>query len=64
MIRQKYIETLILISPNWKVEFHVYTYASFLVIGIMLFHNLTRKNDQPMVYVSRLRNRVKHNYST
>jgi hypothetical protein len=45
---------LILISPNWQIEFHVHTYASLLAIGAMLFQNLTRKSDQLVVYASRL----------
>jgi hypothetical protein len=52
--KQKYVEALILISPNWQMEFHVHTYASLLAIGAMLFQNLTRKSDQPVVYASRL----------
>jgi len=36
LIKQKYIEALILISPNWQVEFHVHTNASLLVVGGML----------------------------
>jgi hypothetical protein len=58
LIKQKYIETNILISPNWLVEFHVHTYASLLTMGIMLSYNLTRKSDQPLVYASRLLNKV------
>jgi hypothetical protein len=46
------------------VEFHVHTYASLLTVGAMLTQNLTRKNDQPMVYASRLLNKAEHNYST
>jgi hypothetical protein len=54
LIKQKYVEALILISPNWQMEFHVHTYASLLAIGAMLFQNLTRKSDQLVVYASRL----------
>jgi hypothetical protein len=39
LIKHKYIETSILISPNWQMEFHVHTYASLLVVravGAML----------------------------
>jgi hypothetical protein len=64
LIKQKYIEASILISPNWQVEFHADTDASLLVVGAMLSQNVTRKNDQPIVYASRLLNRIKHNYST
>lgn len=61
-IKQKYVETLKLIFPNWKVEFHVHTNASsLLVIGAMLAQNLTRKHDQFIIYAARLLN--KHNYS-
>ncbi len=44
------------------MEFHVHTNASLLVVGTMLFQNLTRKNDQPVVYTYRLLKRAK-NYS-
>jgi hypothetical protein len=64
LIKHKYIEALILISPNKHVEFHVHTDASLLVVGAMLSQNVTRKNDQPIVYASRLLNRVEQNYST
>jgi hypothetical protein len=64
LIKQKYIEAPILISPNWQVEFHVHRDASLLTIGIMLFHNLTRKSDQLVVYASRLLNKIEQNYST
>ncbi len=45
------------------MEFHVHTNASLLVVGDMLFHNLTRKNDQPMVYASKLLNKIEQNYN-
>jgi hypothetical protein len=51
-----------LISPNWKVEFHVHT--SLLAMGAMLSQNVTKKSDQKVVYASRLPNIVEHNYST
>ncbi len=56
MIKHKYIEALILISPNWQVEFHVHTYVSLLVVGAMLFLNITGKSDQPIVYAFSLLN--------
>jgi hypothetical protein len=46
------------------VEFHVHTYASLLIIGVTLFQNLTRKNDQLVVHAYRLLNKAKQNYST
>jgi hypothetical protein len=36
LIKQKYVEAPILISPNWDVEFLVYKNASLLVVGAML----------------------------
>jgi hypothetical protein len=54
LIKQKYIEALILTSPSWQWEFHVHTNASLLAMGVMLFQNVTRMNDQPIVYASRL----------
>ncbi len=64
LIKQKYIEAPILISPNWQVEFHVHTYASLLVVTVMLSHNLIRNSDQLVVYAFRLLNVLKHNYNT
>ncbi len=64
MIKQKYIEALTLISPNLQVEFHVHINAYLLVMGVMLFQNITKKNDQLVMYVYRLWNKTKHNYNT
>ncbi len=58
LIKQKYIEASILISLNWQVEFHVHTNASLLDVGVMMSQNLIEKNDQLMVYVFRLLNKV------
>jgi hypothetical protein len=33
-------------------------------MGVMLSQNITRKNDQPIVYAFRFLNRIKQNYST
>jgi len=46
------------------VKLHVHTYASLLAMGAMLSQNVTRKNDQPIVYASRLLNKVEQNYNT
>ncbi len=46
------------------MEFHVHTYASLLAIKVMLFQNFIGKSDQLMVYVFKLLNRTKQNYST
>jgi len=56
-IKQKYMETPILISPNWQLEFHVHTNASLSAVGVMLTHNPTCKYDQPIVYAFRLLNK-------
>ncbi len=53
-----------MISPNWHVEFHVHTYASLIVVRVMLSHNLTGKSDQLVVYTYRLFNRVEYTYNT
>ncbi len=63
LIKHKYIETLILISLNWQVEFYVHIDVSLLVVGVMFSQNATRKNDQLKVYASRLLNKVEDNYS-
>jgi hypothetical protein len=41
------------------VEFNVHKNASLLVLGVMLFQNITRKNDQPIMYAYKLLNKVK-----
>ncbi len=64
LIKQKYIEALILISPNWQVEFHVHIDASLFTMGATVAQNVTWKKYQPIMYVSRLLNRVKHDYNT
>jgi len=46
------------------VEFHVHIDASLLTMGAMLSQNVTRKNDQPIVYDYKLWNRGEQNYST
>jgi hypothetical protein len=46
------------------VEFHVHINASLLIVGAMLFQNVTGKSDQPIVYASRPLNRAEHNYNT
>jgi hypothetical protein len=33
-------------------------------MGVMLSQNITRKNDQPIMYASSFLNRVEQNYST
>jgi hypothetical protein len=42
----------------------VHANASLLAIGAMLGQNPTSKYDQPIVYASKLLNKVKHNYAT
>jgi branched-subunit amino acid transport protein AzlD len=46
------------------MEFHVHTYASLLDVGVLLAHNIIGKNDQLIVYASRLLNSAEHNYGT
>ncbi len=40
------------------MEVHVHTNASLLNVGAMFSYNVTRKNDQLVVYAFRLLNRV------
>jgi hypothetical protein len=56
LIKQKYIKALILISSKWDVEFHVHANASLLALGALLAQNITRKNDQLVMYASKLFN--------
>ncbi len=41
--KQKYVEALILIAPNWERKFYVHKDASNLVVGVMLAQNLDGK---------------------
>jgi len=50
VIKQSYMDALILISPHWDVEFHVHTYIFNLVAGAMLAQNPTKKSDQLIAY--------------
>ncbi len=59
LIKQKYIESPILLPPKWDVEFCVHIDASLLVMGALLAQNIIGKNDQPIVYASKLLNNVK-----
>jgi hypothetical protein len=59
-----YMETPILIPPNWQVEFHVHIDASLLVVVAMLAQNSIGKYDHPIVYASRLLNKIEQNYTT
>jgi hypothetical protein len=52
------MEALILIPPNWELEFHAHIDASLLAVGAMLAHNPTSKYDQPLVYVYRMFNKA------
>jgi hypothetical protein len=58
------MEALILIPPNWQLEFHVHTNAFLFVVGAMLTHNPTCKYDQPIIYAFRLLNKAEQNYIT
>ncbi len=63
-IKQKYMEAPILIPSNWKLKFHVHTNASLLAMGVILAQNPSSKYDQPIIYASRLFNKVEHKYTT
>ncbi len=64
LIKQKYIEASILISPNQQVEFHVHIDASLLAVGAILSLNAIGKSDQLVMYAFRLLNITKQNYNT
>jgi hypothetical protein len=49
--------------PNWKIEFHVYTYASNFALGVMLGQNPNNTIDRPIYYASRLMNNIENNYT-
>jgi hypothetical protein len=45
------------------MEFHVHIDASLLAVGAMLAQNPIIKYDQPIVYVSKLLNKAKQDYT-
>jgi hypothetical protein len=53
-----------LIAPRWDLKFHVHIDTSNLAVGVMLAQNLTKKCDQPIVYMFQLLNSVEKNYTT
>ncbi len=46
------------------MEFHIHTNAFLFIVGAMLSLNVIKKSNQPIVYASRLLNRIEQNYST
>jgi len=54
----------ILIVLDWKLEFHVHTYASNFALGAMLSQNPDKTIDKPIYYASRLMNTAEKNYTT
>jgi hypothetical protein len=44
-IKNRYVQTPILISPNWELEYHVHTNAFQLAKGATLVKNSTSKFD-------------------
>jgi hypothetical protein len=53
-IKNQYVQALILINPNWELEFHVHTNAFHLVLRSILAYNPTSKFDQPTMIVYKL----------
>jgi hypothetical protein len=50
-----------LMVPNWKIEFHVHTYASKFAFWFMLGQNPNNTIDRPIYYASRNMNNVEKN---
>ena len=63
-IKTQYQNASILIGFDWKLEFHVHTYASDIAVGAMLAQNPTGKTDPPIAYASRLLSKAENNYTT
>jgi hypothetical protein len=55
---------LVLIVPNWNVEFHVHINASNFALGVMMGQNLDNTIDKLIYYANILMNNVEINYST
>ncbi len=62
-IKNQYFQTLVFISLNWELEFHVHIDASQLIIRVIPAHILIGKIDKFILYSSRLLNFAKRNYT-
>ena len=63
-IKTRYQNAPILIGVDWKLEFHVHTNASDIMVGAMLAQNPTGKIYQPIAYASQLLSKAEKNYTT
>jgi hypothetical protein len=57
-MKQRYIKSTYFNTPNMQIKFHFHTYVSLLIIGVIKAQDVTRKHGQPIVYASKLLNRV------
>lgn len=64
LVKEKYTNTPIIISPKWVLGFHVHMDTFNIVVGVMLKPNVAGKVDQPIAYVPMLLNPTKNNYTT
>ncbi len=54
---------LVLMVPNWKIEFHLHTNASNLALAVMLGQNPNNTIDKPIYYASKLMNNAEKSYT-
>ena len=53
MMKEKMVETKILVFPDWEKTFHVHVDASAIALGSILAHPRARELDHPITFVSR-----------
>jgi hypothetical protein len=55
---------LMLMVPNWKINFYVHINASNIALGVILGQNPNSTIDKPIYYASKQMNSVENNYIT
>lgn len=54
----------ILVFSDWKKDFHVHVYASYILLGAMLIQPGKEDIDHPIAFASRKLSKVEKSYST
>ena len=63
-MKNKMAIALILVFPDWKKEFHIHVFASFVALGVVLMQPREREIDHPIVVVSLKLSTAEKNYTT
>jgi hypothetical protein len=63
LLKEKMIGFLILLYPNWKVEFYVHVDASNIALGVVLLHPREGNLDHPIYFTSMKLSQDECNYN-